>query len=244
MLKEFILTVSLTGVLAAANPSTADEPGDLGLQARTPERAFLQPVELKLVVRSDRLLPQFCAKSSRTTCPPIVSGGGIPGGAWTPGDFGYDYRNVRVSFYVQEISNEIVANGGADVASSGLVRWLTTGSTADVENGGPYHWTLPGPGQTYSEFGPHGSPSGLLIYDALVFNACGSFTSFPVDHEATATEAGATIGSFMGTDNSTIDSTGYYNLSYTIRAEDSSGGVSDFRIVGKVAAICSGQNSL
>lgn len=245
MSKKFLLTASAMCVLFAANSSTADERGDFGLQARTPEKAFLQPLELKLVRRSDdRLRPQFCAESSRTACPPIVSGGGIPGGPWMPSDFGYDYKNVRVSFYVDEISNEIVANGGADVASSGLVRWLTTGSMADVENGGPYGWTLPGPGQTYSEFGPHGSPSGLLIYDALVFNACGSFSSFPVDHEATATESGATIGSFMGTDNSTIDSTGYYNLSYTIRAEDSSGGVSDFRIEGKVAAICSGQNSL
>jgi hypothetical protein len=177
-------------------------------------------------------------------CPPVLSGGGVPGGVWMPSGFGYNYRNVRVSIYVEEISNEVVANGGADIPLGGFINWLTSGSAADVESGGPYQWTLPGPGQTYSAFGPHGGPSGLLIYDALVFNACGAFASFPVEHEATVTESGTVVGSFDGTDNSTIDSTGYYNMSYTIRAKDGDGGVSDFRIEGKVAAICSGQNSL
>lgn len=245
MLKRSMLTLSVASVLSAASSMTADAQSDLGLQARTPTKPFLQPLELNLVLRSgDTRLPQFCARSSQVPCPPIVSSGGIPGGVWMPGDFGYNYRNVSVSFYVQEIRNEIVANGGADVVSTGLVSWLTTGSAADVQNSGPYGWSLPGPGQTYPQFGPHGGPSGLLIYDALVFDACGSFASFPVEHEATVDESGAAIGSFAGTDNSTIDSTGYYNLSYTIRAEDSDGGVSVFHIEGKVAAICSGQSSL
>ncbi len=245
MFKKTLLTLSVTCALTAVNSNTADAQDGRGLQVRTPTTTFLQPLELKLVLRAgDPRLPQFCATSGRVSCPPVVSSGGIPGGVWMPENFGYNYRNVRVSFYVDEISNEIVANGGADVVNTGFVSWLTSSSEADLENGGPYGWTLPGPGQTYSDFGPHGGPSGLLIYDALVFNACGAFASFPVDHEATVTESGATIGSFAGTDNSTIDSTGYYNLRYTIRAEDGDGGVSDFHIEGKVAAICSGQSSL
>jgi hypothetical protein len=237
----------VTCALSAVSSKAADAQADLGLQARTPTTAFLQPLELKLVLRpGDSRLPQFCVTSGRVKCPPVVSGGGIPGGAWMPSDFGYNYRNVRVSFYVNEISNEIVANGGADVTDLGFVNWQTNSSEALLESGGPFMWPAPGPGQTYSDFSHYGSPSGLLIYDALVFNACGSFASFPVEHEATVTETyeGTIVGSFAGTDNSTIDSTGYYNLSYTIRAEDGDGGVSDFRIEGVVAAICSGQNSL
>jgi hypothetical protein len=247
MLKKTLLTLSVTCALSTGTSNTVNAQADLGLQARKPTTTFLRPLEPTLVLRAgDSRLPQFCAPAGAVSCPPVVSSVAIPGGVWPPDDVGYNYRNVRVSFYVEEIRNEIVANGGADIADVGFVNWQTNSSEPLAESGGPFAWPAPGPGQTYSDFGHYASPSGLLIYDALVFNACGSFASFPVEHEATVTETwgGTILGSFAETDNSTIDSTGYYNLSYTIRAEDSDGGVSDFRIEGVVAAICSGQNSL
>jgi hypothetical protein len=249
MLKKTLLTLSVTCALSAVSSNTADAQADLGLKARARTTTFLHPLELTLVLRAgDPRLPQFCAPSGPVSCPPIVSSVGIPGGVGMPDDWGNNYRNVRVSFYVTAISNEIVANGGVEVERLVLLRWLTSSPAADVQHSGPFDFIVPAPGESLSDLGMYpgnGNPSGLLIYDALVFDACGAFASFPVDHEATVLETAPeeSLGSFMGTDNSTIDSTGYYNLSYRIRAE-SDGGVSDFHIEGKVAAICSGQNSL
>lgn len=88
-----------------------------------------------------------------------------------------------------------------------------------------------------------------MVYDALVFGACESLTSFDVQHIATLSELhqsfeATVIGSFVGVDNTTIDSTGYYNLNYTVRATDSEGGVSNFHFSGKANLICSGLNAL
>lgn len=58
------------------------------------------------------------------------------------------------------------------------------------------------------------------------------------------TESGADIGSEVYIDNNTIDSTGYYNLNYTVRATDGYGGVSDFHFSGKANVICSELNAL
>jgi hypothetical protein len=242
MLNKYVLMFSMFA-LSPANSSAAD-PNDLELQVRT--RTFLQPLEVRFVLPSnDPLLPQFCARSGGAPCPPIVSSGGIPGGG-APNGIELYLPNVRVSFFVQEISHEVVANDGVQTSPTEVVfvNWTTTGSTAYVEEGGLYVFPLPEPGQTYDSSTPGFGPHGLLIYDALVLNACGSFSSFPVEHEGTITESGDAIGSFAGVDNSTIDSTGYYNLGYTIHAEDSDGGVSNFHIRGEARAICSGLNSL
>ncbi|MGH8243148.1 MAG: hypothetical protein ACRETY_07325, partial [Steroidobacteraceae bacterium] len=50
------------------------------------------------------------------------------------------------------------------------------------------------------------------------------------------------LGSFHGSDASTLDSTGFYNFSYTIRANYP--GTSDFHVSGKVSITCSGLNAL
>ena len=83
-----------------------------------------------------------------------------------------------------------------------------------------------------------------IIYDALVLDACESFSPFPVTHDATIEESGNEIGAFHGVDNSTLDHTGYYNFSYKARATGENGKVSDFLFSGKVSVTCSGLNSL
>jgi hypothetical protein len=245
MLNKYVLMLSILLALSAATSSSAAGPNDLELKART--ATFLQPLEVRFALSADHpLLPKFCARSGRSPCPPVISGNGVPG-VWAPDDFKSYLPNVRVSFFIQEISNAAVANGGVQTTDlePTFVNWITAGSAADAEKGGPYSWPLPGPGQTYDTSTAGVGSNGLLIYDALVLNGCAAFSSFPVEHQATATEYGGnTIGSFMGVDDSTIDATGYYNLSYTIRAEDSAGGISDFHLRGKVSAICSGLNSL
>ena len=150
-------------------------------------------------------------------------------------------------FIVQDISNEVVAGGGVETtgAETAFVSWVTTSTAADVEVGGPFGWSLPGPGETWLDISHFGGGGGLLIYDALVTDACGDFSSFPVQHTATIERLnGDDLGQFQGTDNSTLDSTGFYNLNYTVRADDGNGGVSDFHFSGKVNVTCSGLNSL
>ncbi|MFH0343757.1 MAG: hypothetical protein ACHBNF_16910 [Chromatiales bacterium] len=125
------------------------------------------------------------------------------------------------------------------------VQWFTSGTEADVETDSPafgFVWPLPGPGGTENLGG-----DGVIIYDALVFNACGSFSSYPVKHSShigdpTDTGLGES-GSFVGHDDSTIDSTGFYNLNYTVRAGGSNP-ASDFHFSGKVSVTCSGLNAL
>ena len=106
--------------------------------------------------------------------------------------------------------------------------------------GGPYGYPLPGPGVTWDEDDLYHT----LIYDALVLNACENFPLFPVEHDALIEDSGDEIGAFHGSDNSTLDPTGYYNFSYTARATGVNGKVSDFHFSGKVNVTCSGLNAL
>lgn len=247
--RQLYIIFGLLLLALSANVDTqARAESKMDLEARRTK--FLEPLSPRFILsRNDPLLPQFCARSKGDVrCPPIVSNGGVGGGGIPQLELGLKARlpNVRVSFFIQEISNDVVANGGVETEPDDVVfvNWRTIGPEADVENGGPYGWVLPGPGQTYDNFGPHGGPFGLMIYDALVFGACESLTSFDVQHEAAITESGVDIGSFVGVDNTTIDATGYYNLHYTVRATDSDGGVSDFHFSGKANVICSGLNAL
>jgi hypothetical protein len=150
---------------------------------------------------------------------------------------------VRVTLHVQEITNTPVSNGGANVDESLFVHWLTGSAAADVESGGPYMWPVPPPGGSFSGVTQFSGPSGMVVYDAIKLNACGALGAFPVDHTAAIIDFTTEYGAFVGSD-ATIDATGYYNMSYTIRAEDGDGGVSDFRIEGIAVALCSGMNAL
>lgn len=257
LLNRIAVMLAITFALTAPNVNAAADKSEpqsntaagTDLKARSSTSKFLEPLKLKFILSpDDPRRPQFCTRlDGHAKCPPIVSIGGSAGGGIPTIEpaFKANLPHVRVSFFIQEITNEAIENGGVetelddDGGDFETVTWTTTGAEADVENGGPHTWILPGPAQTLNY-----SPGGLFIYDALVFNACGSFSSFPVEHESTLEQDFGTIGSFLGTDNSTIDSTGFYNLNYTVRAEDSDGGVSDFHFSGKASATCSGLNAL
>jgi hypothetical protein len=195
---------------------------------------FISPLELQLIPANDPYRPQVCQKLN---CPTILGYGGRSGVRTPVIDpaFKADLPNVRVSFFVQQISHDVIAGGGID-AGSAILTWYTDGSAASDQAGGPYNILLIAAGETWV--------ADILIYDALVLGACNTFSSFPVTHTATVTMNGVEIGSFEGADNSTIDSTGFYNLSYTIEAADGAGGVSQFHVSGKVTATCSAAGSL
>lgn len=215
------------------------------------EVRFLRPLDVKFVLsRTDPMRPQLCRQlPGHSQCPPILTGGWTAGGGIPTIEpaFQADLPNVRASFVVQDISNEVVAGGGVETMGGDVsfVNWFTTSTAADVEQTGPFAWSLPEPGETWQDISHFGGGGGLLIYDALVLNACNTFSSFPIEHTVTIVrQDGTELGEFQGIDNSTLDATGFYNLSYSVRAEDEDGGVSDFHFSGKVNVTCSGLNSL
>jgi hypothetical protein len=199
-------------------------------QTQPPRGAFLTPLPSPAVV------PQtspFCRALPGRRCPPILTYGREAGGAPPTLEpvIKADLPHVRVSFVVQEIFHQVIANGGVNTGPT--VTWETDGSAASIELGGPYDLWLPAPNGTDNEH-------AWLIYDALVFDACESFPTFPVVHDATIEQNGASLGAFHGVDNTTLDHTGYYNFNYTVRATGMNGRVSDFHFSGRVNVTCSG----
>lgn len=226
----------LSTAMSAATVHAADD-----LKHRTTGSSFLQPYRPRLVLPADDpARPQFCLKlGDDRRCPDIVSNyGAFPPAAID--DITTGYKNVRVTMYISSISNTAVEGGGFDPGGNGFVWWDTSSVEADEEDGGPYAWTLPGPGETYDSFGPHEGFFGAQVYDALVFDACGSLTSFDIGHAAQLTDGASPVAQFNAVDNSTINLTGYYNVDYTITAGDGAGGASDFRFKGKLNVLCSG----
>lgn len=223
--------------LAAAVVATTFAAGIASSQTTSP--SFLTRLPARFVAPAPTT--GFCGQLALAgrRCPPVLVYSGRSYGGLLPTidpALKADLPHVRVSMVLQEIANVIVAGGG--VAIAGLnphVEWTTTGSAASVEQGGPYGYTLPGPGVTWNDFGPHN-----ILYDALQFNTCDSFGAFPIQHDAVIENSGVSIGAFNGVDNTTVNHTGFYNFRYTVRARDARGGVSDFRFSGKVNATCSG----
>jgi hypothetical protein len=202
-------------------------------QTAPPRAAFLTPLPPPTVVQSTS---PFCRGLQGRQCAPVLTYGGaarhdLP---TIEPKIKADLPHVRVSFVLEEISHAVVANSG--ITTGAMVEWLTTGSAAAVENGGPWTYSLPPANVTWDEDDLHHT----LLYDALVFNACESFPVFPVVHDTAIEQNGGDIGVFHGVDNSTIDHTGYYHFSYTVRATGMNGRVSDFRFSGKVDVLCSG----
>jgi hypothetical protein len=191
--------IALT-VMAAGTASSQTSPGSL--PATTTTLTFLSPLPSRYVIPSTTATR--CREPGRR-CPPILVYGGKAANALPTIEpaFKANLPHVRVSFVLQEISNKAIANGGVNDSLT-FVEWTTTSGAASVENGGPYGYPLPPPGNTWDSDDLYHT----LIYDALVFNACGSFASFPVTHDAVIDNALGQIGAFHGVDNSTLDHTG------------------------------------
>jgi hypothetical protein len=228
-----VLTAMTAGTASSQSSQPAPPPG-------TATSRFLTPLPARLVVTPTD--PRFCREPRGRRCPPVLVYGGAAGPALPTIEpvIKADLPNVRVSFVLQEISNQIVANGGVNGDPNTFVEWSTTSAAASEEHGGPYGYPLPGPGVTWDDDDLYHT----IIYDALVLNACENFPPFPVEHDALIEVSGSEIGAFHGSDNSTLDHTGYYNFSYTTRATGVNGKVSDFHFSGKVNVTCSGLNSL
>jgi hypothetical protein len=202
------------------------------LQSTTHRASFLSPLRLQLVLpKDDPREPDFCRA---VRCPPMLAyGAGAVGGLpiLDPA-FTANLPNVRVSFVIDHVFHEAIAGGGVELDGA---EYETHGAAANDENGGPYVVWVPPAGES--------TGGSMLIYDALVIGACNAFTAFPVTHVTTVGNNGDPVALFEGTDNHTLDSTGFYNLSYTVEAQDGER-VSHVHFSGKASVICTAANAL
>lgn len=234
--------ILLLPIVAAAIATSAGTASSQTTSLTSLERAtaFLAPLPSRLVAQPAST--PFCRAGQGHRCPPVLVYGGASGPALPTIDpaFKLDLPNVRVSFVLQSISNTAIANGGILPDTDMFVRWTTTGSAASEERGGPYGYTLPAPGVSWDGEELYHA----ILYDALVLNACESFSPFPVIHDAEIEDGAIEIGAFHGVDNTTLDHTGFYNFTYKVRATGMNGRISDFRFAGKVNVTCTGLNAL
>ncbi len=87
-----------------------------------------------------------------------------------------------------------------------------------------------------------------MIYNSLTLGGCGSpSVSFPLELESWVVEDNGTefggpgdteLGRITVSDQDTITTAGTYSFSYTIRASDQGGAVSDFDLRGAVWVNC------
>jgi hypothetical protein len=212
------------------------------LAAETTTGAFLTPLPSRFLMSpEDPRVPRVCRRtSSPIKCPSFLAYGGAADDLPTiDAAFKADLPHVRVTFVVQRVENEIVANGGVNL---GVYSWpwvsSTSSSAASVETDFT-GYVLPKPDDVWDD--------GLYfrVYDALVFNACETFSVFPVDHTASILKSdGSEIAGFHGVDNTTLDELGFYSFQYTVRVEGDGGRVSDFHFAGEVSVTCSGLDAL
>ena len=235
--------------------SMSQEPAYGSGSDRSPQSNFLFPLRLP-VVRShaDPLLarlfqavtgPRRIPFDTVETGAVVGSFGGpvpIPGGSTIDDIVTTLPANLLVIFVLQQMENEIVAGGG--VTEQCWATWETHGPEATVENGGPFALPVPMPGQVW----PISHANG--IYQGLINDGCGATPTFPVEFHSTVGEQDnvfdkfVQIGEFHAVDNSTIQPNGFWTFAYTIRAEGTNGGVSDFKFSGIVSVTCSIDESL
>ena len=171
--------VTLTAIVAGPASS---QTSPAALQIRTPPRGEVSGAAAATIrghANRLRVVPSNCRVADARPC---SSTAGLRAAVCRRSNpaFKANLPNVRVSFVLQAIANDIVANGGVNGDPFTFVEWLTTSSAASVEHGGPYGYILPPPGVTWDGDDLY----HMVIYDALVFNACESFSSFPVEHDA------------------------------------------------------------
>lgn len=253
------IAVALMSMLApaASGQTTAGK-----LTTGTQGRSFLTPLSSRFVIRpADSDYPRdICRRQSALRCPPVLTYGGARGGLPTidPALMGY-LPHVRVTFVLERMDNEIVEGSGVSLdAIEPVFEVLTSSSAASVENGlYEFDSNLPAGQDEWFNDKVWLPAGGLVLYDALVFNACETFSSFPVEHSVSVVDMSANYGTwtaFHGVDASTLSSLGFYGFKYKLRVSINGGpapdggqygeDISDIHFLGKVNVTCTGVNSL
>jgi hypothetical protein len=240
----------IIGLVLAADSTIARDiglPTSPGPQRTNPwlETNFITPLDLRLTVpENDVRRGGACRGVRPAECPQMLIWGGTRQGGLPTLDpvlTSDPPPHVRVKFVLQRLYP-----GHTDVQTVlplEELSWVTHSSVADQEIG-------------EFEIGyvdeQHVDANGYffnppVIYDALVLNACDGFSSFPVSHEADFDPDGFPTMPFSGFDDSTIDSTGFYQFSYAILVDgDEMGPPYETRLnmSGKVSVLCTSVDTL
>lgn len=187
-----ISKILLLIAFAALNPTLSDSTAsDITRDSKPPHPnpRFLEPFNFRAFApRTDPRYESECrrritsggstsAGSTIGRCAPVLNFGGnrnrgIP--TIEPA-FQANLPHVRVSFVIQESRHEqLDAENFATLTPRTVFR--TDSPAADVQEGVRTVATFPAPGDT--------EEISRLVYDAIIFNACGTDISFPVTHSA------------------------------------------------------------
>ncbi len=227
----------ISSLVLAANSAIAQQEG-LRTNTWNPTIAFITPLDLGLAVPDDDPLRRAaCRGVPPDECPQMLTSGGNGLGKLPTLDpvlIGDPAPHVRVTFVLQRLYP-----WHTDVHSVTIedLRWKTHSSVADQEIG---------------EFGINEIDEQIvdangyfftppIIYDALILNACDDFSSFPVSHEADFDPVSAIAMPFIGFDDSTIDSTGFYQFNYEIPVDGDEMGPpyeTGLHMSGKISVTC------
>jgi len=257
-MKRMLATMLIIGLGLAVNSTIAQDialPTNHGPDRTNPwnETNFITPLGLRLTVpEHDRSRRVTCRGVKPSECPKmLIWGGNRKGGLPTldPVLTADLPSHVRVTFVLQRFQlTGVVAHLDVWDVTIWDPSWKTHSSVADQELG---EFALKG--KIDEEFvdsdGYFFTPP--VIYDALVLNACDDFSSFSVSHEADfdTDDSGSPAIPFTGFDDSTIDSTGFYEFSYTVPvddAEDKPGPPyeSGLHMSGKISVLCTSADKL
>ena len=227
-----MLTLTATGVASGQT--------NVGvLKARTSPEAFLTPLKSPSVIYPfDPDYPSELCGVMRP-CPTVVIGG-IP---MIDPPVAADLPHVRVTFLMQDMVNEPVANGGVQggypadwwVPISTTVEFASTAADVFTRHAG-----LTMPSQLGPAFFPSSGNTGIFLWEALVLNACESFPGFPVEVGMILNHppGGSPVGEFHDIDNTTISALGFYSFHIKVRGTLPDGTASDFHLTGVVSVTC------
>lgn len=207
----------------------------------TPMRIIITPIDSRLTLpATDPRRQRGCRSMPSEHCAPQLLWGGNGNGGLPTVDpvFQGDVPHVLVSFVLQKIE----VTGSAPFEPHQIdwpLIWDTHSPAASQENSHAGYW-IEG-AEELDENGYFHNP--LLIYSALILDACDSFSSFPVTHETHVEHSELQDHLFSATDNTTLDATGFYTFDYTFRVETNypirvPNYYSDVHLSGKVNVTC------
>ena len=243
--KTFIAIGIALSSLIAEGSTALDLGPSTSLTARTDGFLTRSDVRQRLPAgQQTEALRQACSSKTRAgiRCPPTPQAGP----ATAVDDFTANLPHLRLNIIWRQMRNVVVSGDGVGSLGAFQESWATfkiESANADVSipalAADPYALPVPLPGQTWMS-GPYANG----LFQGIIHNGCLGPATFDLtlDSSVFRVSTGATFGDVHLID--AVDSPGYYNFSYTIRATDEAGNVSDFIFSGDADAFCTSESAL
>jgi hypothetical protein len=235
-------------VLAAPLSSTYVGTGEA--QATDRSHGFLTPLDPSLFLPPDHpRVRRACRNNdSETVCPQFLKYGSdeVGPGPFIAPVFSAYAPHLLVTFTFWDVTNIPITSNG--VRTFGLhLTFFVDSAVSDVER--PTEFSGSGVAHFPGEVPPGTTATYPAIHwRAIVLNGCVSPPAvIPIDfrNRITSREDNLSpseeIGVFDGADDTSLVSTGFWNVGYDVRATDSDGGSSNLRVRGTMSVVCSAE---